>query len=256
MSFSPGPMTPSSEEMDQNHGEVEGSCNERLMQYDTDDSWRSTIYRPIQATRCRHIPLIVTFLLLGATGATVVFYMLWFPGGRPSSSHANQPASHIRIDGALSAGVEPEEKSDYCGDSYITAMQRGCVFDLFMAMWTPPECFDSEVFQRYLPHVQNYTWYLDAEGIQVLSTEVALTGNFPHKALYTQTHFHVVHCEYSFAKLAMAARKPTMGIAGSLLIDWHINHCLDIISGREHYPDRRVDGRQDIEYSSCYRRVS
>ena len=108
-----------------------------------------------------------------------------------------------------------------CGDSASEARERGCKFDLMMSSWLQPACVDEELSEQFLKD-GNWSWYLNSDGTNELSQELARLGEHLH--VYADSKFHAMHCKYLIEKLSRS-------IASKRGIDDHswqpgtIQHC-------------------------------
>lgn len=108
-----------------------------------------------------------------------------------------------------------------CGYNADQARERGCVFDVMMQLWTPQECFDSVLSERFL-EVGNWTWYADPGASHVFTLEEMRKGE--HDAVYVAQDYHITHCIYAWERLVRAMRTQQPLITELISYD-HVIHC-------------------------------
>jgi hypothetical protein len=122
-----------------------------------------------------------------------------------------------------------------CGYSPQQARERGCVFDVMMQLWTPKDCFDSSLSERFL-EVGNWTWYADPGAEHVFTLEEMRKGE--HDAVYVAQDYHITHCIYAWERLVRAMRTRAPVITELISYD-HVIHC-------RHKTLQRADGGSSI----------
>lgn len=122
-----------------------------------------------------------------------------------------------------------------CGYTPQEARDRGCVFDVMMQLWTPKDCFDSALSDRFL-EVGNWTWYADPGAQQVFTLEEMRKGE--HDAVFVAQSYHITHCIYAWEKLVRAMRTRAPLITELISYD-HVIHC-------RHKTLQRADGGSSI----------
>lgn len=122
-----------------------------------------------------------------------------------------------------------------CGYSPQEARDRGCVFDVMMQLWTPKDCFDSVLSERFL-EVGNWTWYADPGAEHVFTLEEMRKGE--HDAVYVAQDYHITHCIYAWERLVRAMRTRAPLITELISYD-HVIHC-------RHKTLQRADGGSSI----------
>jgi hypothetical protein len=122
-----------------------------------------------------------------------------------------------------------------CGSNADEARAKGCVFDVMMQLWTPKDCFDSVLSDRFL-EVGNWTWYADPGAQKIFTLEEMRKGE--HDAVYVAQDYHKTHCIYAWEKLVRAMRNQQPLITELISYD-HVIHC-------RHKTLQRADGGTSI----------
>lgn len=108
-----------------------------------------------------------------------------------------------------------------CGSNADEARANGCEYDVMMQEWTPPECIDWALSEKFLK-AGNWTWYADPDAKKTYNaTEIAL-GN--HNVVYVDQSYHRHHCIFTWERLvrAMRTQRPLV----EKLVDYdHVMHC-------------------------------
>jgi len=108
-----------------------------------------------------------------------------------------------------------------CGSNADEARANGCEYDVMMQEWTPPECIDWSLSEKFLK-AGNWTWYADASASKTYNeTEIALGD---HKVVYVDQSYHRHHCIFTWERLvrAMRTQRPLV----EKLVDYdHVMHC-------------------------------
>jgi len=118
--------------------------------------------------------------------------------------------------GAVSTGIITE-----CGSSPEEARAAGCIFDVMMQLWTPAECYDGNLSERFLA-AGKWTWWADAGATKVISDEDMKKGE--HDRVYVSADYHKSHCIFAWEKLVRALRNQTPLIEQLISVD-HAMHC-------------------------------
>lgn len=108
-----------------------------------------------------------------------------------------------------------------CGSTPDEARAAGCVFDVMMQLWTPPECMDSPLSERFLEK-GNWTWYADSNAEHSYSDEEIRKGN--HDVVYVAQSYHRHHCIFAWERLVRAMRNQGPLIEELISYD-HVMHC-------------------------------
>lgn len=108
-----------------------------------------------------------------------------------------------------------------CGGTADEARAAGCVFDVMMQLWTPPECMDSPLSERFL-EAGNWTWYADSSASRAYTDEEIRKGN--HDVVYVAQSYHRHHCIFAWERLVRAMRNQGPLIEELISYD-HVMHC-------------------------------
>lgn len=108
-----------------------------------------------------------------------------------------------------------------CGSNADEARAKGCSYDVMMQEWTPPECIDWTLAEKFLKN-GNWTWYADAGAQRTYTPEEIALGN--HDVVYVDQSYHRHHCIFTWERLvrAMRTQRPLV----EKLVDYdHVMHC-------------------------------
>lgn len=108
-----------------------------------------------------------------------------------------------------------------CGSNADEARAKGCSYDVMMQEWTPPECIDWTLAERFLKN-GNWTWYADSGAKHTYSPYEIALGN--HDVVFVDQSYHRHHCIFTWERLvrAMRTQRPLV----SKLVDYdHVMHC-------------------------------
>lgn len=108
-----------------------------------------------------------------------------------------------------------------CGGTPDEARAAGCVFDVMMQLWTPPECMDTPLSERFLEK-GNWTWYADNAASYAYTDEEIRKGN--HDVVYVAQSYHRHHCIFAWERLVRAMRNQAPIIEELISYD-HVMHC-------------------------------
>jgi hypothetical protein len=142
---------------------------------------------------------------LKATLALVFFsVLLLIATTTTTKSRQSVPSANIANSSLANTILEPVDFAfSSCGTSPSEARQRGCHFDVLSFGWTPPECWDAEVYGE-VTGSYNFTWTtLDSH--ESLTIEQVQTGN--HEQLLSTWNSHLIACTYAWQKITRAALK-------------------------------------------------
>lgn len=123
------------------------------------------------------------------------------------------------VDLAFDASHHQEMRN--CGGTPDEAREAGCVFDVMMQLWTPPECMDSPLSERFLEK-GNWTWYADGGAQRAYTDEEIRKGN--HDVVYVAQSYHRHHCIFAWERLVRAIRNQAPIIEELISYD-HVMHC-------------------------------
>lgn len=108
-----------------------------------------------------------------------------------------------------------------CGSNADEARANGCAYDVMMQEWTPPECIDWTLAEKFLKN-GNWTWYADPDAANTYSAVEIALGN--HDVVYVDQSYHRHHCIFTWERLVRAMRtgRPLV----EKLVDYdHVMHC-------------------------------
>lgn len=108
-----------------------------------------------------------------------------------------------------------------CGGTPDEARAAGCVFDVMMQLWTPPECMDASLSERFL-EAGNWTWYANIEASRIYTDEEIRKGD--HDVVYVAQSYHRHHCIFAWERLVRAMRNQAPLIEELISYD-HVMHC-------------------------------
>lgn len=132
---------------------------------------------------------------------------------------ASQVGTGNAIEDAFDASHHQEMRS--CGGTADEARAAGCVFDVMMQLWTPPECMDAPLSERFL-EAGNWTWYADGEARRAYTDEEIRKGD--HDVVYVAQSYHRHHCIFAWERLVRAIRNQAPLIEELISYD-HVMHC-------------------------------
>ncbi|KAF2251129.1 hypothetical protein BU26DRAFT_276589 [Trematosphaeria pertusa] len=122
-----------------------------------------------------------------------------------------------------------------CGSTAHEARSRGCKFDLGLAKWLPPQCYNHELDSAYLSnYFQPFEFYraLDSDrskpdlNRRILTIEELSRTN--GDVLYSTWRYHMTHCMHA-VKYIHAAAKEGRRLPGSICGIEHTEHCERIV---------------------------
>jgi hypothetical protein len=109
----------------------------------------------------------------------------------------------------------------HCGHNADEARAQGCVYDVMMQLWMPPECYDENLTEHFLA-MGNWTWWATSDASRTFSDEEIRAGN--HSVVYTSADYHKTHCVFATEKLVRALRNQWPLIEQLISYD-HMLHC-------------------------------
>lgn len=131
--------------------------------------------------------------------------------------------SSVLVDDTFTAlwnGTKHQELRS-CGGTPDEARAAGCVFDVMMQLWTPPECMDAPLSERFL-EAGNWTWYADGAASRAYTDEEIRKGD--HDVVYVAQSYHRHHCIFAWERLVRAMRNQAPLIEELISYD-HVMHC-------------------------------
>lgn len=146
-----------------------------------------------------------------------------FEGMEDSSGSKDKEASHVEPGNAIEKIYDASHHQEMrsCGGTPDEARAAGCVFDVMMQLWTPPECMDSPLSERFLEK-GNWTWYADGGAQRIYTDEEIRKGN--HDVVYVAQSYHRHHCIFAWERLVRAMRNQGPLIEELISYD-HVMHC-------------------------------
>jgi hypothetical protein len=90
-----------------------------------------------------------------------------------------------------------------------------------MQLWTPPECYDGSLSERYLA-ANDWTWFADSNAGRIMSDEEVKLGDHPY--VFVAQDYHKKHCIFAWEKLVRAMRNEAPLIQELISYD-HVMHC-------------------------------
>lgn len=135
-----------------------------------------------------------------------------------SASKSNAQTGNA-VESAFDASHHQEMRN--CGGTADEARAAGCVFDVMMQLWTPPECMDTPLSERFL-EAGNWTWYADGGAQRAYTDEEIRKGD--HDVVYVAQSYHRHHCIFAWERLVRAIRNQAPMIEELISYD-HVMHC-------------------------------
>lgn len=134
---------------------------------------------------------------------------------------SNTDISAASLNSSAVFDTEHHREMRNCGSTPDEARAAGCVFDVMMQLWTPPECMDAPLSERFLEK-GNWTWYADSNAEHSYSDEEIRKGN--HDVVYVAQSYHRHHCIFAWERLVRAMRNQAPLIEELISYD-HVMHC-------------------------------
>jgi hypothetical protein len=194
--------------------------------------------------------VIIAFTcLLGLTIAVAEIIPLVRPHDRLCNSL--QPATHS------GSGLPQVESSHHCGNSSEEARAADCIFDLSVAAWLPPSCFDAELNADFMAlgpwdfYLSNSTeWDLRNAPVEqrVLLPDVDAIADSP-ESMWTNRRYHIVHCAFSW-KLMHRAVQRGQKTEETLHSYHHTEHCAYALANTT-VPVDAIITRVEISFPKC-----
>lgn len=144
-----------------------------------------------------------------------------FEGMDGSKAPASGNAPVATMNNTISFDLGHHQEMRNCGNTPDEARAAGCVFDVMMQLWTPPECMDTPLSERFLKN-GNWTWYADSGAKSSYSDEEIRKGN--HDVVYVAQSYHRHHCIFAWERLVRAMRNQAPLIEELISYD-HVMHC-------------------------------
>lgn len=176
-----------------------------------------------------------------------------------------------------------------CGNTPAEAAQRGCEFDMMLLAWTPHECFDNDLLERYIS-TGNWTWQSDPlHEAHVTNLNLVGASSVNRQGVrfiqqdgpgrwVTRWEFHLVHCAYTWELMERAYHRGQEGMDVWVIPDMHLTsvehagHCADlwarvarhgieaeqtyVAKGSVEHGFKNCSKLNDLEGHSVYRKLS
>lgn len=177
--------------------------------------------------------VIVSYRLPGATEAALAKTasgadkekisegMGGFDGMEDATNTASAPAATVSVDASGFYNASRHQPMRECGSTPDEARANGCVYDVMMQLWTPPECMDTPLSERYL-EAGNWTWYANSDASRIFTDEEIAKGE--HDVVYVAQSYHRHHCIFAWERLVRAIRNQSPLIMELISYD-HVMHC-------------------------------
>ncbi|KAK4113131.1 hypothetical protein N656DRAFT_778666 [Canariomyces notabilis] len=140
-----------------------------------------------------------------------------------------------------------------CGSSPDEALSRNCRFDILSFAWQTTECYDVELMQDFIHHMNlhdHHHWHFythpnRTEG-ETVDFAVALEGR---RTLFVDWKYHVTHCTFMWRQMHRAYT--VRGYVDGHLDNYgHTLHCQGVLLDRETGMDR-VSVIAEVKYPEC-----
>jgi hypothetical protein len=143
--------------------------------------------------------------------------------GERLNTNVTSPANETSLTNETPVKSEASLNIKGCGSTPTEARALGCVYDVMMQDWTPAECYDSILTEKYLAS-NNWTWWADSGAERAMSDEEIALGE--HSVVYVAQDYHVKHCIFAWEKFVRAFRTQSPLITELISYD-HVLHCRD-----------------------------
>jgi hypothetical protein len=141
------------------------------------------------------------------------------------------PTSSSYLAKITSVGTLPTEALQVydCGDDMEQALQKGCLYDVLLAAWTPPQCFNQTLYDEFYDPEPEWTYYLDDQAAKTVRPSLVDTGRYMQ--LFTSYKFHIQHCLYFWRKQTNALAPGGAWVEEMVLEPIHAEHCSRMVTG-------------------------
>lgn len=166
---------------------------------------------------------VVSYRLPTATDAAISKQSSTATSSAQAVATSSAPTSKVGTGNAIEKVYDASTHQDMrnCGSTPDEARAAGCVFDVMMQLWTPPECMDSPLSERFLEK-GNWTWYADGGAQRAYTDEEIRKGD--HDVVYVAQSYHRHHCIFAWERLVRAMRNQAPLIEELISYD-HVMHC-------------------------------
>jgi hypothetical protein len=135
----------------------------------------------------------------------------------------------------------------HCGSTPSEARALGCKFDIMSFAWTPAQCYDHSLSQKFLEEQGPWIFYLDHNATQPLQFE----DLSDYDIVWTEHSYHVVHCLYAWERIHRAYLADTLLLPGEMGSINHTTHCIGLLEDVEGAPRRKVNAIAYLVFDSC-----
>ena len=166
---------------------------------------------------------VVSYRLPTATDAAISKQASTVTSSAQAVTTTGASTSKVGTDNAIGKVYDSSTHQDLrnCGGTPDEARAAGCVFDVMMQLWTPPECMDAPLSERFLEK-GNWTWYADGGAQRAYTDEEIRKGD--HDVVYVAQSYHRHHCIFAWERLVRAMRNQAPLIEELISYD-HVMHC-------------------------------
>ncbi|KAK5080632.1 hypothetical protein LTR24_008468 [Lithohypha guttulata] len=166
---------------------------------------------------------VVSYRLPTATDAAISKQASTVTSSAQAVTTTGASTSKVGTDNAIEKVYDSSTHQDLrnCGGTPDEARAAGCVFDVMMQLWTPPECMDAPLSERFLEK-GNWTWYADGGAQRAYTDEEIRKGD--HDVVYVAQSYHRHHCIFAWERLVRAMRNQAPLIEELISYD-HVMHC-------------------------------
>lgn len=161
------------------------------------------------------IILLVAICTLAATGVVALMAFVY------SLASAGQ---HDSLD---SGPGRHDTSKPHCGNTVEVARMRGCIYDIMLGGWTPPQCYSEKLETEFMT-LPELKWYYDEAHTREIPLQVLKQGEL--EIVYPAHTYHDRHCLYTWRRLHEAVMEGG-------LVDYqtgspeHSRHCTLLIMG-------------------------
>lgn len=136
----------------------------------------------------------------------------------------------------------------HCGSTPAEARALGCKFDIMSFAWTPQACYDPILSQSFLSTQGPWTFYLDHNA----TIPLAFESLGDHNVIWTEHHYHIVHCLYAWERIHRAGLSETpMLLPAEIGNINHTMHCVGLLEEVEGAPRRTVNAIAYLVFDGC-----
>jgi hypothetical protein len=149
------------------------------------------------------------------------------------------------------------ESGHHCGNSSEEARAADCIFDLSVAAWLPPSCFDAGLnaefmalgpWDFYLSNSSEWDLRNAPANQRVLLPDVDAIAD-SNESMWTDRRYHIVHCAFSW-KLMHKAVQRGQKTEETLHSYHHTQHCAQALVNTS-VPVDAIITRVEISFPAC-----